>query len=57
MECPCIHHWVIETASGNPNGSTGKCKKCKLTQVFYNSIPETKHLYHGPSTKFDKEKS
>jgi len=53
----CVHHWVIETASGNPNGSTGKCKKCKLIQSFYNSIPETKHLYHGPSTKFDKEKS
>ena len=53
----CIHHWVIETAQGHPGGSKGKCKKCKITQLFYNSIPETKHPYHGPSTKFDKEKS
>ena len=55
MECPCIHHWIIETASGNPNGSTGTCKKCKVSQVFYNSIPETRYLYN--TSKKDKEQS
>ena len=55
MECPCIHYWVIEIANGNPNGSTGKCKKCNITQVFYNSIPLTKQLFHDKSK--DKEKN
>ena len=51
----CIHHWVIESAQGHPGGSKGKCKKCKITQVFYNSIPLTKQLFHDKSK--DKEKN
>ena len=34
----CVHHWVIETADG-PR-SSGKCQKCDLEKVFYNSIEE-----------------
>ena len=32
----CVHHWMIDTASGRE--SAGKCKKCKLEKVFHNSI-------------------
>lgn len=30
------HHWVIDTASGPI--SKGRCKKCKVTREFFNSI-------------------
>jgi len=31
----CVHHWIIEPASGRD--SKGKCKKCKTEQNFSNS--------------------
>ena len=32
----CVHHWVIEPASGPI--SRGKCKGCKATRDFANSV-------------------
>ena len=31
----CVHHWLIEPASGGD--SQGKCKKCKTLKKFSNS--------------------
>jgi len=33
----CIHHWIIETASGP--FSKGACNLCGLSKIFDNSIP------------------
>ncbi len=32
----CTHHWIIETPHGPI--SKGRCKKCKTTRDFENSI-------------------
>lgn len=48
----CIHHWIIEDAHGG-NGSIGICKKCNQTNLFQNSVSETKNLYNA--SKKDKE--
>ena len=33
----CIHHWLIEPASG-PGGSPGKCRKCGSERSFLNHV-------------------
>jgi hypothetical protein len=38
----CVHHWVIEPASGPI--SRGKCKGCKVTRDFVNSIFSDRHI-------------
>ena len=38
-----VHHWLIEPASGPV--SKGKCKGCKATKDFMNSVfPESRHI-------------
>ena len=39
----CVHHWVIKPAQGPL--SEGRCKRCKLTKDFENSVGiDTKHI-------------
>ena len=39
----CVHHWVIKPAQGPL--SEGRCKICKLTRDFENSVfTDTKHI-------------
>ena len=39
----CVHHWVIKPAQGPL--SQGRCKICKLTRDFENSVfTDTKHI-------------
>ena len=35
-ETECVHHWVIKPAHGPL--SQGRCKRCKLTRDFENSV-------------------
>jgi len=42
-ETECVHHWVIKPAQGPL--SEGRCKRCKLTRDFENSVfTDTKHI-------------
>jgi len=42
-ETECVHHWVIKPAQGPL--SQGRCKRCKLTKDFENSVwTDTKHI-------------
>ena len=42
-ETECVHHWVIEPANGPV--SEGRCKRCKVTKDFENSVfTDTKHI-------------
>ena len=42
-ETECVHHWVIEPANGPV--SEGRCKRCKVTRDFENSVfTDTKHI-------------
>ena len=39
----CVHHWEIETADGPI--SKGRCRRCKATREFENSINTS--VYNG----------
>jgi len=42
-ETECVHFWVIKPAQGPL--SRGRCKRCKLTRDFENSVwTDTKHI-------------
>ncbi len=47
-EVVCVHHWIIEPASGG--ASNGKCRKCKLVKKFSNSGWEYGKTSWGNST-------
>ena len=39
----CVHHWVIKPANGPV--SEGRCKRCKVTRDFSNSVwADSQHI-------------
>jgi len=54
LELDCVHHWVIEVASGSL--SSGTCLKCQENRMFKNSISKDHFwLNEPPHTERIKE--
>jgi len=55
-ECPCRHHWLIETPDGPV--ARGVCKLCNARGSFLTVMPEPKRpnpVYHVPMSRFYSE--